>query len=162
MMDDKAVEELILNVKSLTDRMTMVDAVLKANKLSQETVLAFQCSHSGLYYPADYVRLWGRLYGIGLGPSPVSESLDSLYYTEPPPITEAIRSIEQIMHPVGNSFAQLDYMLVSADDYNDCRLVCAHDDPHMEIRARILRDKQLSNPLSKLRIMQVAWDRTGR
>lgn len=162
MMTEAQEIALIENVKSLTDHMTMVDAIIKANKLSRETVLAFQCGHTGLYFPADYVKSWGRTYGIGLGPHPVSESLDTDYFTDPPAITEQTRSLDQIMHPVGNSFAQVDYMLVGLDDYNDCRLILAKEDPYMEHRAKIVREKQLVNPKSKLRIMQVAWDRTGR
>jgi len=29
---------------------------------------AFQCSHSGLLYPEDYIKEWGTKYGRGMGP----------------------------------------------------------------------------------------------
>lgn len=150
-MTEEQERELLLNVKSLTDHMTMVDEVFKSAKLGREMVLAFQCGHSGMYFPGDYVRQWGREYGIGLGPHPVSETLDTDYYTPPARITPDVRSIEQIMHPVGVTCAQVDYTLVAKDAYDLNLLIPANNDPYMVERAKIIRAKQLVNPLSQLR-----------
>jgi len=161
-MNKEQEQELLDNVKSLTDRMTMVDEVFKQLRVGREMVLAFQCGHSGLYLPGDYVKNWGRPYGVGLGPHPVSEVLDTDYYTNPPAITPEIESFDQIMHPVGTSFAQVDYMLVERAAFEENSAVLVKDDAHMRIRARIVRQKQLANPRSKLRILQMAWNQAGK
>lgn len=154
--------DLLENVKSLTDHMTMVDQVFAQLKVGKKMVLAFQCGHSGLYLPGDYVKNWGRGYGIGLGPNPVSEVLDTDYYTDPPAISNDTQSFDQIMHPVGNSFAQVDYMLVDEEAFNKGQAILARDDGFMRTRVKIVREKQLENPRSKLRNMAVAWERAGR
>lgn len=153
---------LLANVKSITDRMDLVDAIIKSEKLGQPKVLAFRCGHSGLYLPPDYVKEWGRLYGIGLGPNPVSEVLDSDYHTAPAAINEAIRSFDQVMHPVGNSFAQVDSVLVPAEEAAAAVAICAKDDPYMEARIHIVRARQDVNPMSKRKILRVAWVQAGR
>jgi len=149
---------LLANVKSITDRLDIVDKVFKQLKVGQKMVLAFQCGHSGLYFPADYVKEWGRLYGIGLGPHPVSEVLDSDYHTDPPDITRETRSLDQIMHPIGNCFAQVDHMLVEEGAYKDNLAVLDKDDPFMDARAAICRAKQDIHPKSKRRVMRVLWE----
>jgi len=161
-MNEQQERELLENVKSLTDHMKMVDEVFKQLRVGRNMVLAFQCGHSGLYLPGDYVKNWGRGYGIGLGPTPVSEVLDTDYMTAPPAITPEIQDISQIMHPVGNSLAQVDYMLVDQDAFEENSAVLHKDDPHMRLRARIVRDKQLQNPRGRLRIMQMNWETSGK
>jgi len=153
---------LLANVKSLTDHMTMVDEVFKKARLGVNMVLAFQCGHSGLYYPANYVKDWGREYGTGLGPNPVSECLDTDYEIAVPRITPEIRSIDQIMHPVGNCCAQMDYDLVEEAAYMANRAVLAKDDPFMEERADIIRGKQMKNPKSRLPLAMTAWTQARR
>jgi len=161
-MEKQTEQELLENVKSLTDHMKMVDEVFTKLRVGRNMVLAFQCGHSGLYLPGDYVKNWGRGYGIGLGPNPVSEVLDSDYFTNPPAITEDTQSIEQIMHPVGNSFAQVDYMLVDQAAFDENSAVLVKDDPFMKLRARIVREKQMVNPRSKLKFMHMAWAQAGK
>lgn len=161
-MDAAQEQALIENVKSLTDKMTMVDKVFEKLRVGQNMVLAFQCGHSQLYFPGDYLKQWGRLYGIGLGPTPVSEVLDTDYYTAPPTITNEIKSLDQIMHPVGNCFAQVDAMLVEESAYNAAQAILAIDDPYMDKRIAIIRPKQLENPLSKMGILAAMWAQKGR
>jgi len=113
-----------------------------------------------LFYPGDYAKNYGRKYGIGLGPDPVSECLDSEYDTAPPAITPEIRRIEQIMFPVRNSKAQLDLMLVSPEEYAANRAILAIDDPRMEARATLVRAKQLKNPAGgPLVALTTEWNR---
>lgn len=121
-------------------------------------VPAFTCNHSGLLLPGDYVKQWGRSYGIGLGPDPVSEVLDSDYDTAPPAITPLIRRIEQIMHPVGPCFAQVDRVMVHPTAFSEQKAVMAFEDPEMETRAGIVRKNQLNNSKGRLRTMQAAWE----
>lgn len=161
-MSPEQEEALLANVKSITDRMDLVDSIIKSERLGQPKVLAFRCGHSGLYLPPDYVKEWGRLYGIGLGPSPCSEVLDSDYHTAPPAINEQTRSFDQVMHPVGNSFAQVDSVLVYAAEVEGHEAICAKDDPYMEARVTIVRARQDVNPMSKRKILKVAWVQAGR
>lgn len=161
-MNQEKEKELLDNVKSLTDRMTLVDEVFKQLKVGRKMVLAFQCGHSGLYLPGDFVKNWGRGYGIGLGPHPVSEVLDTDYHTAPPAITPETESLDQIMHPVGTSFAQVDYMLVDEAVFNSEAAVLVRDDPHMRKRASIVRNKQMINPRSKLPNMAALWTMTRK
>lgn len=157
MLTEQKEIELLENVKSLTDHMHLVDEVFKQMRVGRNMVLAFQCGHSGLYLPGDYVKNWGRGYGIGLGPNPVSEVLDSDYHTKPAPISDDMDSIDQIMHPVGNSFAQVDYMLVEEEALLLNSAILAKDDGGMRKRIPILRKNQMKNPLSKIAIARAMW-----
>lgn len=153
-------EEAEAQIRSVTDKVgRLMDLVQQKG-----FVPAFRCGHSGLWYPGDYVKEWGRRYGIGLGPSPVSEVLDSVYDVAPPAITPEIRRIEQIMHPLQVSMAQVDFDMVPAGTFEAPGPVAilAADDPDMDARARICRKKQLANPNGRLHIMQAAWSRQGR
>lgn len=156
---------LLANVKSLTDHMTMVDEVFRQARMGRDMTLAFVCGHSRLLLPGDYVKEWGKKYGIGLGPSPVSEVLDSEYDVDPPAITNHTRSIEQIMHPLRVSCAQVDFDLVETsllDPRNGTAAILAQDDPYLDARARVVRSKQLVNPRGRLQLMQTAWVQAGR
>lgn len=158
-MKSFTMEELEEIVGQITSSKKLLDKLTAAARAGQELVAAFRCGASGMYFPADYIKEWGRLYGVGLGPHPCSESLQTEYELPPPPITPDIREIEQIMHPVGNSMAQVDLMDVPAAVYELNRLIPAKDDPHMVRRARVVRAKQLVNPRGRLRNMQAAWSR---
>lgn len=150
-----AFDELEAAVRAVTDSNRSIDAILRNARLGREMAVAFQCNHSGMHFPADYVKNWGKLYGIGLGPDPVSECLNSDYDMPVPEITPDIRSWEQIMHPLITTKAQVDMMEVAIDQVQ--YLVLAKDDPYLDERARIVRQKQLTNPRSRLRLMAVKW-----
>lgn len=120
---------------------------------------AYRCAASGCYYPADYISEWGRKYGHGLGPDPVSETWQSEYSLPPPAITPDIRDINQIMHPCVVSRAQLDLVDVSEQEYNANRAITQSEDPYGTQRAEIVRKKQLENTRGRLRSMQAAWER---
>lgn len=151
-------EEVETNLRAVTDKV----GLLMDKVLQKGFVPAFVCNHSGLLLPGDYVKQWGRKYGIGQGPSPVSEVLDSDYDTDAPDITPQIRSIEQIMHPVGPCFAQVDLLLVDPQEFSAKAAVLAMDDEQMYTRARIVRARQLVNPRGRLRTMQTKWESLGR
>jgi len=143
-------QKLLADVRSVTDRMDAMDLIVKAARLGEEMITVFQCGHSGMFFPGDYVRNWGKFYGIGLGPHPVSECLDSEYDTPIPRITPDIRSIEQIMHPLTITFAQVDFDVVPVSLFEENALILAKDDPHLVERATLIRKKQLANPRSQL------------
>lgn len=161
-LNTAALDELAANLKAVTDSHAMLDQVVKNAKIGVPTIPAFKCNHSGLYFPPDYAKAWGKLYGLGLGPDPVSEILDTDYDTDPPAITPEIDDISQIMHPVGHTRVQMDLVMVPQDEYNANLAIPAHTDHKMKLRAPILRAKQLANTKGKLRVMQAAWERGGR
>lgn len=150
-MDQQEELDLLRNVKALTDHMTMVDAVFKAARLGRNMVLAFECGASGLFYPANYVSDWGRIYGDGQGPHVSSESLQTNYYIDPPEVTSRTKRISDIMHPLAVSFAQVDAHLVEVSAFADNMAILAMEDDDMAKRAPILYAKQLANPLSRVK-----------
>jgi len=150
-------QDLLANVKAITDRMAIVDRIIADNRLGVETVMVFRCGESGLLYPGDYIKEWGRLYGIGLGPHPVSESLQSEYEVDPPRITPGIEDIKQIMHPLRVSGVQMDLDLVSKEEAEANAPVIALLDKAMRVRAGILYAKQLANPRGRLGLIRAAW-----
>lgn len=142
------------SLKAVTDRIGgLMDQVLQKG-----FVPAFRCSHSGLLLPGEYVRDWGRNgIGIGLGPDPVSEVLDTDYDTPPPALTNEIRRIEQIMHPVGPCMGQIDLVMVPPSVFEETAAILDREDDLMETRASIVRKKQLANPRGRLAIMERAY-----
>jgi len=156
-----ALEALEEDLKAVTDHLTSLDKIFAKAKLGIDMELVFQCGESGLYYPQDYIKQWGRLYGIGLGPHPVSESLQSEYEVAPPDI-RGLKSIHQIMHPMRVSCAQMDMMEVASSAVKENSAVLDMDDRDYEIRAQILRNKQLDNPLGRVKMYEVAWVQAGR
>lgn len=161
-MNTEQIIELESNVKSVTDRLDIIDAILAANKIGREMIMVFMCGESQLYYPADYIKNWGKLYGIGLGPHPVSESLQSEYDVSPPAITSETRDLTQIMHPLRMSCAQMDLDLVDRNVYESNRAVLAIDDPIMRSRVPILYNKQINNKRGRLGSVRAAWANLGR
>lgn len=152
-IDTVALDEIEAMLKAVTDKTgSLMDRVA-----GKGMIPAFQCGHSGLLLPGDYVKEWGRKYGIGLGPHPVSEVLDSDYDVPPAPITPDIRRLEQIMHPVGVSFAQVDLMLVTPEEMTARAAIVDRDDPGMYERVKIIREKQLVNPRGQLRAHITGW-----
>lgn len=150
--------ELESQLRAVTDRVGgLIDLVEQKGFIP-----AFVCNHSGLFLPGDYVKEWGRKYGIGQGPSPVSEVLDTDYDTDAPEITPQIRSIDQIMHPVGPCFAQVDLLMVHPKQFEKQAAILAMDDEGMYARCRIVRARQLVNPRGRLRTMQTKWESLGR
>lgn len=154
---------LLRDVKAITDHMKYVDRVFDAARLGEDMILVFQCNESGLYYPSDYVRNWGAPWGDGLGPDVCSESLQSEYDVMPPDISRDIISLDQVMHPLKVSKAQVDAHLVARSIAEANMAVFDHEDFRMRLRAPILRAKQMQNPkgrLGKLRglsTMEAAW-----
>ncbi len=146
-------EEMEANLRTVTDQVGRLMDLVQQKGM----VPAFRCGHSQLLFPGDYLKQWGRIYGIGLGEDPRSEVLDSDYESAPPDITPEIRRIEQIMHPLRHTRAQVDFVMVSPDDFVSRRAVLMCEDEDMGQRARIVRNKQLANPASSLHIMELKW-----
>lgn len=141
-MTDQDIAVMQDNLKSVTDKLTILDQLVKSAKLGQPMVMAFRCTHSGLYFPANYAKEWGKTTGIGLGPSVCSEALNSQYHIAPN--MEKVRRIEDIMHPLEHTFAQVDLVTVPQDEFAANQLVLAVDDQDMSQRAKICRQKQIN------------------
>jgi hypothetical protein len=139
-------EQLEALVLEHTSRLDMVDAIVGSNG---QRVLAFRCSHSAGYFPANYTKEWGHTTGIGLGPQPVSECLDTYYHIAPPPLKDCRGRVENIMHPVGHSMAQIDLVEIPIKVYEANKLILMDDDPDMTSRIAIVRKKQDVNPKSQ-------------
>jgi len=98
---------------------------------------AFRCARTGVMYPADYVEQWGRSYGIGLGPTPVSEALVNDY--DKPVVT----SVDgQSMHPLSVCAAQIDCVDVPEMEYNEKKGILHIHDIGYQRRAKLMIEKQ--------------------
>lgn len=161
-MTEEQEQKLLADVKSVTDRLTYVDEVFAALRVGRNMALVFQCAHSGLYFDGSYARMWGKDYGIGLGPDVCSEVLNSDYDSPLPQINGAIRRIEQIAFGVQVSKAQMDAHLADVDLLTKEKLwaVPAAKDPDMDVRMAIVRPRQLNNPRGgSLLALQTEWSR---
>lgn len=145
MMTEAQVEEQAANLKAVTDRLDILDALIKSEGIGQPKVMAFRCTHSGKLFPADFAKEWGKTTGIGLGPEIVSECLDSMYHV-PPPKVETVKRPEHIMHPMQSTRAQLDLVTVLKSEYEANKLILHRDDPDFAQRAEILRQNQMNKP----------------
>lgn len=108
----------------------------------------FRCARTGVMYPEDYVEEWGRKYGIGLGPTPISEALINQYHID---VAESKNS-RRSMHPVGVCRAQLDHVTVPQSEFDAHKAILAVDDPDMNTRGTLMREKQLRKS-NKMRMM---------
>lgn len=116
-------------------------------------IKAYRCSHSGLFYPSDYVKNWGRKYGIGQGDRPVSEVLNTehLFAVCVPGESFGMPDYERAMHPIGVTHAQVDYVEVDPAEFDANLAILAKDDPTLAKRVAIIREKQLAHPNSKIK-----------
>lgn len=109
----------------------------------------FRCTHSGLLLPPDYVENWGKFYGVGLGPKPVSECLDTNYGHMPR--MENVRysaSTGDFMFGVHSTGAPIEEVEVSEEDFNNPknRMILEHEDTGMKRRLELIREKQKKKP----------------
>jgi len=98
---------------------------------------ALRCSRTGILFPDDYVENWGKKYGIGLGPVPVSEALVNLYDGH-----EASGQGEKKSFPVGVCRAPLSFITVSEATFKENAAIIASDDINMNARAEVMRSRQ--------------------
>lgn len=103
---------------------------------------AYQCLRTGVMFPEDYFEGWGTKYGIGLGPVPVSEALTNNYTGKP---ARAAGGQGEEMYPIGTCCAQVQLVTVSDTVFKDNAAVLAIDDPALNIRGQIMRDRQIAN-----------------
>lgn len=155
-LDLDALDNLAASVKAVTDSNASIDAVIKAARIGAPKVIAFRCTHSGMFMPSDYAKEWGTKYGHGLGTQVVSESLNSQYFVEPSQ-PERAKNLVQLMHPVEVSQAQMDYVVIDAEEYKANRLVPAIDDSDLNIRIPLLYKKQLAKKGSRLSLLSAQF-----
>ena len=107
---------------------------------------AFQCLHSGLYYPGDYYKKWGIDYGIGQGPDPVSEILNSAEHL--PKAAAFSKDSGILMYPVGVTHAPVQMVEVSEEEFAKNAAILHKDDVQMTKRIEILVAKQKAKALA--------------
>lgn len=110
---------------------------------------AYQCASTGLYYPEDYFEQWGRKYGHGLGPNPVSEAWESMYEQAPSPAPRDLQSADQIGHGIRVCCAPMFPVEISAEEYKSGKAILQAEDPTGRARWNIVRAIQDKNPRSK-------------
>lgn len=155
-------EEMEAVVTQIGSRLDLLDKTLKGAGIGVPMTLAFQCGHSGLYFPPDYLKEYGRKYGIGLGPTVgMSECLNSDYDSDLPPITPDIERIEQIMHPLYHVGVPVHLVSVPQAQYDGNTAVLAAEDPGMRKRAAIVYQKQVANS-PKVQMIRAAWLQAGK
>lgn len=110
-----------------------------------EKIVLFQCEGTGLYFPGDYLEMWGRKYGLGLGPKPISECLETAWHKKIA-YPEDLKTVEQIMYPLMNGGHDIGAVILSPKDVAKCPMaVLGINDPFIVKRGKILRQKQLEN-----------------
>ncbi len=101
---------------------------------------AFQCMRTGIYFPEDYVEMWGIKYGVGLGSVPVSEALVNQYWAR-----KAAGNDGKETYPCGNSFSPIQQVEITQAMYDENKAILAMDDQGMNERGKIMRDRQVKN-----------------
>lgn len=100
---------------------------------------AFKCLRTGLLYPADYYEEWGRKYGVGLGPVPVSEAFVNMY-------TQKTCGVgEKEMFPFGRCFAQVQLVTVTDAEYNEKKAITDLEDPSYSARNAVMQARQVAH-----------------
>jgi len=108
---------------------------------------AFRCTHSGLYFPGDYRNQWGRKYGHGLGPHPVSEVLDTVPFRGSTLARGKYNcDDDDIMMPFAACCAPVVEVDVTEAEFNKNKAVLNADDRDFHIRSKILQEKQKKKP----------------
>jgi len=105
----------------------------------------YQCIGTGLLFPADFVKNWGRDgYGSGLGSKPVSECLETAW-DMPAARPKVLINPEQIMIPLGCPKYSLQLVYRDKEAKSEEMAILMKDDPNYTKRAKLIRDKQLAN-----------------
>jgi hypothetical protein len=111
-------------------------------------VKAYRCSHSGLYFPEEYVKQWGRVYGKGLGKHPVSTVYDS---KDIRPFVDPLKHPSNLrLKPVGVTRAQLDFVMVDEAEFNANRAIIPDTPENKLAIAKIMADKQMKKHRANL------------
>jgi len=147
-------EQLEAALKTVTDRLDHLDPLIAGKE-----VMYFRCLHSGKFFPADYIKEWGRKYGIGLGGDPRSECLDSQYHVKPS--LEGIKTLDDIMHPCKISGAPLDVVYAARKAPASSLLITSQNDRYGEKRSRIMRANQLKNKENRIAALTAVAVRDG-
>lgn len=102
--------------------------------------MPFMCLRTKVVFPEDYVEEWGRKYGIGLGPTPVSEALVNCYHDT----VDLKAHPDKRMHSLAVCKAPIVYL--TDKEVADRKLTIAildYEDHAMEARGKMMREKQL-------------------
>lgn len=147
------IKELEADLKSVTDRLDKIDQMAAG-----KTTMVFRCLHSRKFFPGDYLRRWSSLYGTGMGGRPRSTCLDSMY-TVRPYFGRKINDVNQIMHPVKASEAQLDVEWVSPEEADSNMLIIATTRAAQRALQSIMIEKQIKNPRGQVALFRSIYER---
>ena len=118
------------------------------------SVVALQCNETGMYLPDDYEKEWGRKYGIGRGPKPLTPVMDTL--EDQQPTIGVVDGEEVYMFPIGfRMTTDMGFTRVTLPDqatFDANAAVTDLEDPKMIKRIKIVRSKQLEKPYLKSKI----------
>lgn len=122
-----------------------------------KTVRVVRCNSCGLVFDEDYYQEWGRKYGIGLGPVPVCEGLQSDYGMKPKPPNQDFDTVEQVMHPVHVCKGTLSVVDITPEERDANKAILAIGDRSMSKRIAIIREKQeKKSPVVRMLKAQIA------
>jgi hypothetical protein len=62
------------------------------------------------------------------------------------------------MHPLETSSAQMDHVMISPAELKAGKPVLVSDDPFYDLRAPILRARQLVNPKGRIKVLQAKFE----
>lgn len=82
-------------------------------------IKVYRCGHSGLYFPGDYAEKWGMFYGRGLGPTPVSECLNTQggdFDPQRVSMNKHLAPTSEWMLPVGETYAPVEMLMVPEEE----------------------------------------------
>lgn len=99
--------------------------------------LVYVCARTNIVFPPDYVEEWGRKYGHGFGPVPVSEGLVNDYWLP------VVGDGESAMHPLSVCRAQVDRIKMSEDEFAETAAILQIDDQKMITRSELMKLKQI-------------------
>jgi hypothetical protein len=103
-------------------------------------VKGFQCLRTGLFFPEDYVENWGKKYGLGLGPVPISEALINDYTRDPVKKADGSQ-----IYPVANCRAQIVPVEVEEAAFEAKKAIIHEDDKGYALRMPIMEARQKKN-----------------
>lgn len=99
--------------------------------------LVYVCARTNIVFPPDYVEEWGRKYGHGFGPVPISEGLVNDYWLP------VVGSGDNAMHPLSVCRSQVDRIKMSEEEFAETAAILQIDDQKMINRAELMKLKQI-------------------
>jgi len=115
--------------------------------------LVYVCARTNVVFPPDYIEEWGRKYGHGFGPVPLSEGLVNDYWLP------VVGSGDNAMHPLSVCRSQVDRIKMSEEEYAETAAILQIDDQKMITRSALMKLKQIiKSPKMRQLFPEIAID----